>query len=237
MRSVRSIDLSIYVRSLGLFVRNPALIAAPLVMAIVGIFFNMVLGGAIGPLGGIGGLIAFLLISFGFGVSLILAEQAWRRGKTSFDAAWDEARAKGGAILLAAIGFNFVLYVAGFAGQIISGLGLILEALALYFFIYAIPAAAIGGIPGGAALQVSIERVRASYVPTAIMCIVSIVLFLYVGTYLGAWIGTLLGPAGLVSPTIVSALINALVQALILGYLSLVFSKHYDDVSFRPPRW
>ncbi len=239
MRQQGGLNLVVYARSLGLLVRNPALIAGPLVMAIAGVLLNQVLGepngGALGMLSnGIGSLIDFLLLSFGFGVSLIIAEQAWRRGKTSFDAAWDEARRKAGDILIAALGFNFIIYVAGYAGTLIGGgiIGLLLPAIAFYFLIYTIPAAAIGGIPGGAALQVSIERVRASFLPTAIMCIVFLALLLYGGSYLGLLLGSLIFPAGLASATIIIALVNALVQAIVLGYIALVISNLYDQVSF-----
>lgn len=239
MRQQGGVNLTVYARSLGLLVRNPALIAGPLVMAIAGVLVNQVLGepngGALGMVSsGIGSLIDFLLLSFGFGVSLIIAEQAWRRGKTSFDAAWDEARRKAGDILIAALGFNFITYVAGYAGTLIGGgiIGLLLPAIAFYFLIYTIPAAAIGGIPGGAALQVSIERVRASFLPTAIMCIVFLALLLYGGSYLGLLLGSLIFPAGLASATIIIALVNALVRAIVLGYIALVISNLYDQVSF-----
>ena len=142
MKRLGGLDLTVYFRSLGLLVRNPALIAAPLVMAIAGVFVNQVIGGSAGGVlgavtGGIGSLITFLLLSFGFGVSLIIAEQAWRRGQTSFDTAWDEARRKAGDILIAALGFNFIIYVGGYAGSLIGGglLGLILPAVAFYFLI------------------------------------------------------------------------------------------------------
>ena len=62
---------------------------------------------------------------------------------------------------MAAIGFSFILWAAALGGGLVGSVGaLLLQAVAMFFFIYTLPAAAIGGVPGGAALQISLERAR-----------------------------------------------------------------------------
>jgi len=165
---------------------------------------------------------------------VILADSAWRRGRASFSDAWDEGRRKAGDILMAALGYTFLIYVAGLVGGFVGGLGSIaLSAVAMYFFIYTIPAAAIGGIPGGAALQVSIERVQSSYLNSLLLAIVFAVFayeFTVVWGYAAVWLATL---SDFFANTIAVQLIGAVIKALGLGYLALVMAKAYNDVSYR----
>ncbi len=56
------------------------------------------------------------------------------------------------------------------------------------FLIWTIPAAAVGGIPGGAAIQVSIERVRAQPLPAILATVVALALLGYVVPLAGSWI-------------------------------------------------
>lgn len=229
MRDLRRLDLSAYLRAFPLLVRNPELLVAPLLMAVVGIAVGMLLPSSGGALGGItGGLtqfFLFLLDAFGLAVSVILADGAWRRGRGSFEDAWSDARRKAGDILLAAIGLNFVLFVAIYAGSLLGGsLQLILAAIAFFFLIYTIPAAAIGGIPGAAALQVSIDRVRRDPLRAAILTVVFVAVYWYVGV---AAAPLLYSADGLIA-----SLIGALLKALALAYLSLVLAKNYADGAF-----
>jgi len=90
------------------------------------------------------------------------------------------------------------------------------------FLIYALPATAIGGIPGGAALQVSIDRVRQAPLPAAILT--AVFLFLYFGTLLGPFYLGLYGMGSL--------LVGAILKAIVLGYLALVMAKSYTDAAF-----
>lgn len=231
------VDLGAYVQALGHLVRNPALLVAPLLMTVIGVLVQQLFGSSGGVLGGItgglSGLAVFLLDSFGFGVAMIIADDIWRHGKGSFENGWEEGRRRGGGILLAAIGYNFILFVAGYAGQIIGPLGLILMAVAAYFFIYTIPAAAIGGIPGGAALQVSLERARAHPVPTLVLVIVTILVYVYLGTILvPPLISAFIAPYNFAGSSIVDALIAAVVRAVALAYVALVTAKVYTDLSF-----
>src|SRR5476651_461754 len=82
---------------------------------------------------------------------------------------------------MASFGFTFVLYIARLVGAFFGPFGVLLIAAAVVFLIYTIPAAAIGGVPGGAALQVSIERARANPLPTIIVTIVSLAVYFLFG--------------------------------------------------------
>ena len=231
MRNLRAVDISQYARALLLLVRNPALLLAPVLGTVIGLFLGMLYGGGgIDPAsamisGGIVQLIVFLLQSFGLGVALIIADAAWRGRRASFDDAWVEARRKAGDILLAALGFNFVIYVASYAGSLVSPMvGFLLAAAALYFLIYTIPAAAIGGIPGSAALQASVERVQGSYLATGLLIVVAILAYYVIGWYLPVAYVPLGGITG--------KIILAFCQALALSYIALILAKSYANVSF-----
>lgn len=222
MRSSRQVDPMVYVRSVALLVRNPELVAAPLLSGIVGVAIGRFLSPSADVLG-LGQLIEFLLDAFALAVSVILADAAWRRGRGSFDDAWTEAKRKAGDILLAAIGLNFIVWVADFIGrQLYFALEIVLVVAAIFFLIYTIPAAAIGGVPGGAALQISIERVRQAPLGAAVVTIVFVVLYF----------GTMLGPLYLGLYGLTALLVGAVLKAIALGYLALVLAKNYADTAF-----
>ncbi len=227
-----------YLRAFGLFARNPSIVVVPLLMGVVGVFVAEI-GGDAGGGGIFGGLTAGimsllirLLNMFAFGTACIIADMAWRRGRASFDEGWTEARRKGGDILYASMGFIFVLYLASFAGSLVGPLATILVAVAIYFLIYTIPAAAIGGVPGGAALQVSIERARYNPVPTIIVAVVSVAAFLYLDVLLAPLFARLLTPVAFGSQGLIAALLSAVVQAIAVGYIALIVTKTYSDISF-----
>jgi hypothetical protein len=238
MQQLRNLDLLMYLRAFGLLVRNPSIIVVPLLMGVVGVFVSQIGGdtgggGVVGDLtGGITQLLVLLLKMFAFGTACIIADMAWRRGRASFDDAWTDARRKGGEILTASLGFTFVLYVAAFAGSLIGPLAPVLIAGALYFLIYTIPAATIGGVPGGAALQVSIERARNNVLPTIIVAVVSVAAFLYLNVLLAPLFTLLLAPLSFASLNLLAALFGAIVQAIAVGYIALVVTKTYSDISF-----
>ena len=242
MRASREqIDLSVYWRALPIFARNPTVIVLPLLVAVIGVLIAQMSGvtggGALGPLlDGLVGFILLLLQLFALGVAVIIGDAGWRRGFTTFDEAWQEARRKSGDIIFAAFGFTFVLSIAQYAGSILGAVGPILSAIAVYGLIYVIPAAAIGGIPGGASIGVSVERVKGAPLTAAILTVVAIVLLVFFGSFVGVWIDSwLLGMLG--GTTIIAALIDAVVRAIVTGYLAVVMAKVYSDVSFAPPRW
>lgn len=233
------VDLSVYARALPLLVRNPAIIVVPLLALVIGVLVNLALapsgGGALGSTTlGLGQLLSFLLALFGLGSACIMADGAWRRGRMSFDAAWTETQRKGREILYAAIGVSLLLAVGQYVAQLFGGLGLLLMAAIVYFLIWAIPAAAAGGVPGGAAIQVSVERVRANPLSAALATIVSLVLVFYAAGALTVLLAGLLGPA---ASGIVVSLLYALLRAIAIGYVALVLAKTYADAAFTRPPW
>lgn len=241
---VRGIDPTIYLKAIPLLLRNPSIAVAPLVVSLLQSVLSLMIpsmaagGGAIGSINaGLTQLIVQLLNSVGLAVALIGADLAWRRGRAPFDDAWGEARRKLPEILMAALGFNFVLWVASMIGAFLlgglAGLGaLILAAIALFFFVYTMPAASIGGIPGGASLQISLERARANPLPTIGVFIVYVATFFVLTAYATSALLGFLVSAGVPSSTVISILVIAVVQAIAAAYVALVLSKTYSDISF-----
>jgi hypothetical protein len=236
-----NVDLSSYARAVVLLLANPVLALAPLLMAVAQVLLFRLLslgdpsdGGVIGfATSGLAGLVSQLMNSFGLAVSLILAENIWRRGRAQFDVAWDEGRRKVGDILLAALGFNFILYVAALFGGFIPVFGaIVLSAIALYFFIYTVPAAAIGGIPGGAALQVSLERAQRSRGATFVVTIVYVLAFFVLPVAGSALALPLVLAVPAAFSGIVTSLAIAVLKSIAAGYVALVLSKAYDDASY-----
>jgi hypothetical protein len=182
------LDFAPYLRGFAVLARNPALVLPPLVAAVVAVFVSRMGGSGVGegnPVGMVSGSLTSLLVtlleSFAWACSIVLADAAWRRGGTApFEASISEARRRGGDILFAAIGYSFVLSLAALVGGIVPIVGFVLVAVAVFFFIWTIPAAAIGGIPGGASLNRSLELARANPVPTAIFAVVYFVLVNFV---------------------------------------------------------
>lgn len=228
-------DLLVYLRAFGVFARNPTVIVLPLLAGLIGVLVSQVSDVAGGGL--IASLTTFLLLLiqlFALGVSIIIGDAGWRRGRASFDEAWQDARNKGRDILFAAFGFTFVLSIAQYAGQLVPGIiGIVLLAIATYYLIFTIAAAAIGGIPGGAAISVSIERVRGAPLASAILTIVVLVLFFFLPRALDTFLFTTFG----VTSPMIGLLIDAVIQAVITGYLAIVMAKVYANVSFTAPRW
>ena len=232
MRQRDTVDLSIYAKGLALLARNPLIIVFPLLAGALEIALGFLRGPLFDPLGGndfgLFGLLTNLIEGFAFGLAIIAAETAWRNRKPTLALTWDEGTRKAGAILLATVGFFFMLFVAAMFGSYLgSAVGNLLQLVALYFLIYTIPAAAIGGIPGGAALSASVERVRGNYVGAAVLAIVTVLLYSYfvpwVGVYLTLPLGTW-APYGII-----------LLRAIVIGYLGVVFARQYDDVGFFRP--
>lgn len=220
-----------YLQAVPMLLRNPALLLAPLFTGVLGVLVQEFSGPApsndalAGLTGGILQLLIFLFNCFGLAISVIIAEAIWRRGKGSFEEGWEEGRRKAGDIFMAALGLNFIVYIALQIGSFINPwLGEGLFVLAFFFLIFTIPAAAIGGVPGFYALNSSIERVRENY-PVAIGLAVCFIV-LYWG------IGTILVPYYTVGLGVVSFLIVAVVRAVILGYFALVLARAYDQAAF-----
>lgn len=229
MRRSRGFNLRMYGQAVPMLLRNPALLLAPLFTGILDIFvlqFGRMGGDALGGFAGsILQLLVFIIDGFGLAVSLIIADRCWRYGKGSFEDGWENARHKVGDIFMAALGLNFVIFIALQLGSYINPyVGELLFVLAFFFLIYTIPAAAIGGIPGGASLNTSIERVRADY-PTAIGLAICFLLLYWV-------VGSIVIPLYTVDLGIISLFIGAVFKAIALGYFALVLAKGYNDVSY-----
>ena len=235
------VDLSVYAKAVPLLVRNPAIIVVPLLMAVIGVLLLLTLrtssgGGALGGLTGqLASFIATLLELFGLGAACIIADDAWRHGRASFEKGWAEARIRGGDILFAALGFTLLLSVAQYAGSLIGSLAVALLVIVVVFLIWTIPAAAIGGVPGGAAIQVSIDRVRGAPLPAVIAAVVTVALLgigvQVLSVYLSSWIPFLY------TSTIANLLVSALLQAIAVSYVALVLTKTYTDAAFGTRRW
>jgi hypothetical protein len=234
------VDLSVYAKAVPLLVRNPVIVVVPLLMAVIGVLLQLTMmsygGGAMGSLTGrLASFIANLLELFGLGAACIIADDAWRHGRASFEKGWAEARIRGGDILFAAVGFTLLLWVAQYAGSLLGPLALALTVLVVVFLVWTIPAAAIGGVPGGAAIQVSIDRVRGAPLP-AVIAAVAGVLVLWIGVpllsaYLSAWVPLLR------ASLIANLLVSALLQGVAVGYMALILAKTYTDAAFGTRRW
>jgi hypothetical protein len=238
VRSLGRVDPVAYLRAVPLLVRNPGLALAPLMMSVGQVLLFMVVpmdsgGGILGMANAsITSLIAQLLNSFGLAVSLIMAEAAWRRGSARFDDAWEEARRKAGDILLAALGYSFVIWVATLVGGIVPYGAIVLWFVASVFFVYTLPAAAIGGVPGGAALQSALERAQSSLLPALIVTIVYVFVYYLLTSLVTSALLPVLVENNVVPPTLVWRLIVALIQSVAAGYVALVLAKAYGDASY-----
>jgi hypothetical protein len=217
-------------------VRNPSIVVVPLLMAVAGVLLIRLfppMGGAVlGSLtGGIVWLGVFLLLMFGLGTACIIADDAWRHGHVSFDRDWAEARRRAPEILMASIGLSLILWLAQFVGVLLGWVSILLVALAAFFLIWAIPAAAIGGIPGAAAIQASIDRVRANPLSAALATIVTLALVVILAPLVQSWFENWLSPftAG---TTVVGSLVGALIQAITVAYAALIITKTYSDAAF-----
>lgn len=232
MRQRENVDLSIYARGFGVLVKNPVIFVFPLLAAVVEMGLNWIRGPLFDPLGGNDfgflSLLVNLVFGFAFSLAIIAAEAGWRGRKATFTEAMDEAGRKAANILLATIGFFFILFAAGMIGAYIHPfVALALTAAAAFFMIYVFPAAAIGGIPGFAAISASIERVRSNYVGAAVLAVVAIVLFYYVAGVLSMYLTAPLGAYALYGAS--------LIKAIVLAYLAVVFARQYDEVGFFRP--
>lgn len=226
------VDISIYGRALPYLVRNPSILAFPLLAAVIDMAVSYGQGFMTDPVGGLGAGIFQLLVQivylFAFGIACIQANNIARGHKASFDDAWEEGRGKAGGILLAAIGFQFMTWVGGYIGSAL-GLGIlsiVLSLLAYFFFLYTIPAAAIGGLPGSLALSGSIRAVRNNPIASIILAVVFVALFVYLPNIVVAYFGANFGVIG-------SALALAGMRAIVLAYLAFPFASTYDDIAFK----
>jgi len=234
------LDLGVYARAVPLLLRNPVIIVVPLLMAVIGVALGMtgLPGGGSGFIGmttgGLTGLIVQLLDLFGLGVACIIADEAWRRGSASFERGWSDAQRRAGDIFFTAIGIVLISAVAGYAGQLLGSfwVAVALIAIATIVLIWAIPAAAVGGIPGGAAIQSSFDRVRAAPLPAILATVVFVALTTFAAPWAAGEIGLWLSPFVGSESGLVQLLLVALFEAIATGYIALVITKLYTDSAF-----
>lgn len=223
-----------------MLVRRPSVLVMPLLAAIVALVLSQIAPYLTDQLGGlVSGVLDFIknvVYGFAFGAAIIQADDIIRAKSGAFDAAWEEARRKAGGIILAVVGFWFLLYVAQFAGALVGLIGqVVLMLVAAFFLIYTIPASAIGGLPGSLAIGGSFRAVRADIAGAAVLAVAFFVLFIYVPPAIVAtFAATLMTPVSLGAfwGSIVVMLVLALLQAIALAYLAFPFASQYEDVAF-----
>src|SRR5580693_8716680 len=121
---LQRLDLGMYVRAVPLLFRHLSILAVPLLAAVVDVLIDQLSPLLTNAVGGAGAGIFLMLVQlvylWAFGVAIIQASNIWRGRRGSFDEAWDESRAKFGGLLLAAIGFQFVVWAASYIGSFVA---------------------------------------------------------------------------------------------------------------------
>lgn len=235
MRRGQLAGLSLYVRALPLYARNLGVALPPLVAALIMILLTWLAGPVFAPVGGAGaslfGIIAQLIAGFALGVAIIFADDAWRHGRARIQSAWHEGRRKAGNILLTTLGFFFIVYVAGLVGGLLGPMfAYAAEAVALFFLIYSLPAAAIGGVPAQGAFSTSIRTARNYPLPTAILALVCAAVGFWLPPYLSAMLQPYVSPIGWMA-------FEVLFTCIAQGYVALVLAKQYSDFAFSGSYW
>jgi hypothetical protein len=230
MRSAR-IDVAIYARAVIHLVRHPSVLALPLLAAVIDMLISYSSGVFTDPLGGVGNgifqMIVQIIYLFAFGAAVIQANNIVRGYRGGFDDAWEESRRKAGGIILAAIGFQFIAWAVAYVTGIFGGSVQLAAQLLVYFFlIFTIPAAAIGGLPGGLAISGSVRAVRANPLASIVLAVAFVLLWVFVPQWLTLFAATHLGLFGY-------ELSLAAVRAIVLAYLAFPFAATYDNIAFR----
>lgn len=232
MRGQPRVDIAMYAKAVPLLVRHPSIFVMPLLAAVVDLLVTQITPFFTDAAGGAGSFLFGIIINcaygFCFGVAVIAANNVWRARRATFDEAWEEGRQKAGGILIATIGFYFLIYVAQYAGSLFGSavLQIVLQLVVAFLLIYTIPAAAIGGMPGNLAIGASFRAVRQSVLGAAILAAVFVLLWILLPSFAVAHLGPGLGLLGY-------ELVLAAVKAIVLAYLAFPFAKQYDDVAFR----
>lgn len=230
VRPERLLNWKLYFEALPLYARNLGVLLYPLIAAGIGLGITYLGTWFSAPTGfalmGIFGFIIQVIYGFGFALAVIFADDAWRHGRGNLRATWDQGRKRAGDILLAIIGFYFLMYVAGLIGAIFGPyLSLALTMLAVWAFLYSIPAAAIGGIPAGGAFSASLQAARRHPLATAILAIVSYGVWVGLTRYALGALGAYMGAGYDVA--------QVLLTAIALGYIALIIARQYADLAFR----
>ena len=243
MRQLRGVDFSAYGQAFALLFRFPQAILGPFVAGIVSSLVLFLIpatgGGVIDSItAGIAQLLAQVITFFGLAFAMIAADALWRGRRTTLAQTWDDAQRKIGDIFFATIGFGFVIYVAGIVGGSLGAFGAIaLSLVATFFFIYTLPAAAIGGIPGSAGLQVSLERAKDNPLPTLFVTLLYIVINVFAPTQIINAILPLMFSNPLFANPIVPTILESAIVSIFNTYLAFVLAKTYSDLAFGRRRW
>jgi hypothetical protein len=231
MRNAMSgLDWKMFLQALPLYARNLGVLFYPLVAAGIGLGIHYLGFWFTAPTGfglmSIFDYIALVIQGYGLALAIIFADDAWRHGRGNLRRAWEQGSRRAGDIFLAIIGFLFLIYVAGLIGGIGGPyLALALTVVAVWAFLYAIPAASIGGIPGGASFSASLQAARRHPVATALLAIVSYVVWRALTVWALSAIGGYMG-AGYDAASV-------LLAAIALGYIALIVARQYTDLAFR----
>jgi hypothetical protein len=230
-RGGQQIEALLYLQALPVYARNLGVLLPPLIAAIIFVGLDYLSGPVFAAVGGAGGgLFSFIgrvIEGFAFGISVIFADSAWRYGRGSLSGAWEQAKRRAGDLIITVIGFLFLMYVAGLVGNIFGAIGYyILSLLALWAFIYAIPAAAIGGIPSGGSFSVSLQTARRHPLSTALVAVVGLIVWWGLTQYAFNALAPYMNIAGYYAAEI-------LLTAIALGYIALVLARQYADFAFR----
>jgi hypothetical protein len=225
------LELMLYLQALPVYARNLGVLLPPLLAAAIAVGLDYASGPLFAAVGGAGagilGFIARVIEGYAFAVAVIFADDAWRHGRASLSAAWDNARRRAGELIIAVIGFLFLMYVAGLVGSIFGQIGYyVVSLLALWAFIYAIPAAAVGGIPAGGAFSVSLQTARRHPLATALIAFVSLLVWRGLTFYAFNALAPYMNMAGYYAA-------QTLLTAIALGYIALILARQYTDFSFR----
>lgn len=221
-----------YAKAIPLLLRHPSIFVMPMLAAVVDLLISQITPYFTDAVGGLGNFIFQILVQlvygFCFGVAVIGANNVWRNRRATFDEAWEEGRHKAGGILIATIGFYFLVYAAGYIASFLGGgiLQIVLQLVVAFFLIYTIPAAAIGGMPGNFAIGASFRAVRENLLGAAVLAIAFVLLWIELPSFVMLRFGIGLG-------VIEYQLVLAAIRALMLAYLAFPFAKQYDDVAFR----
>lgn len=233
MRSpVSGLDWKLYFEALPLYARNLGVLLFPLIAAAIGLGLTYLGNWFSAPTGfalaSIFVYIALIVEGYGFALAVIFADDAWRHKRANLQNAWDQGRRRAGDIIITIIGFLFLVWIAGIVGGIlpIPYLSQVLQVLAIWAFLYAIPASAIGGIPSGGAFSASLQAARRHPLATAILAIVSYVVWVGLTNYALNAIAAYTGEAAF-------AAAQVLLAAIALGYIALIIARQYADLAFR----
>jgi hypothetical protein len=232
MRKRLAVDFGTYAQAVPQLLRHPSIFAMPLLAAAVDLLLGQITPFFTDATGGAGAflfqIVVQLAYGFCFGVAVIGANNVWRSRRASFDEAWEEGRGKAGGILIATIGFYFLVYAAGYIGAFTGSpiVQIALEVVVAFLLIYTIPAAAIGGMPGNFAIGASFRAVKENVPAAILLAVVFVVLWSWLPEFVVNRVGLGFGPIGY-------ELMLAAIKAVVLAYLAFPFAKGYDDVAFR----